>query len=139
MLLVPVMAQDYGLTGNRGIDVLGTGIFKTERSVFKISSTQNANLNNLDVGNDMAVAFGNMWGKSSLTTALNNLDIVKSQDSGSCCQIPDCYINFNMEQIKVGNRSALAFGLASATNNIMIHSSDIIHKIHNTPDWLPNI
>ena len=65
-----------------------------------------------------------------VTTATNNLEIKKNQDSGECvccdeeidnvspCQ--DCCIKVNLERISVGKREALAFGSAAATNNIKI-------------------
>jgi hypothetical protein len=131
MLLVPAIAQDYGLATNGGVDILGTAIFETDGSAFKFPSMQETNLDNIVVGNDMALAFGNIWKKDSITTAINNLDIKNRQDSGSCC-------NVNMGQIKIGNRRALAFGVASAANNIKILSSDTLPK-ERSHDWLPNI
>jgi len=39
------------------------------------------------------------------------------------CQ--DACLKVNIEQIKVGNREALAFGSASATNNIKIVTNQV--------------
>lgn len=73
-------------------------------------------------------------------TATNNLEIKKDPDSGACpnqcCKnelssiegpnsiwtsdCADCCIKANIDQIKVGNRDALAFGFSSATNSVKI-------------------
>ena len=129
------MAQ--GIAGNGGVDILGKdgGIFETDGSAFKFPEFQDTNVDSLTVGNDKALAFGNMWGNID-PTATNNLEIKKNQDSGECtcckderdrnspcdrkspCQ--DCCIKVNIDQIKIANREALAFGFASATNNAKI-------------------
>ena len=129
------MAQ--GIAGNGGVDLLGKdgGIFETDGSAFKFPEFQDTNVDTLTVGNDKALAFGNMWGNID-PTATNNLEIKKNQDSGECtcckdqtdsnspcdrnslCQ--DCCIKVNIDQIKVGDREAMAFGFASATNNVKI-------------------
>ena len=123
------MAQ--GIAGNGGVDILGKdgGIFETDGSAFKFPEFQDTNVDSLTVGNDKALAFGNMWGNID-PTATNNLEIKKNQDSGECtccnggidnaspCQ--DCCIKVNLEQVKVGDREAMAFGFASATNNVKI-------------------
>jgi len=123
------MAQ--GIAGNGGVDILGKdgGIFETEGSAFKFPEFQDTNVDSLTVGNDKALAIGNLWGNID-PTATNNLEIKKNQDSGECtccnggidnaspCQ--DCCIKVNLEQVKVGNREAMAFGFASATNNVKL-------------------
>ena len=123
------MAQ--GIAGNGGVDILGKdgGIFETDGSAFKFPEFQDTNVDSLTVGNDKALAIGNLWGNID-PTATNNLEIKKNQDSGECtcckdqtdrkspCQ--DCCIKVNIDQIKVGNRVAMAFGFASATNNVKI-------------------
>ena len=126
MLSVPVMAQ--GIAGNGGVDILGQngGIFETEGSAFRFPDFQDTNVDTLNVGNDKALAFGNVWQKIPVTFATNNLEIKKNQDTGECeccdgdtaCQ--DCCIKVNIDQISVGNRDAMAFGFASATNNVKI-------------------
>lgn len=129
MLSVPVMAQ--GIAGNGGVDILGTngGIFETEGSAFRFPEFQDSNVDTLTVGNDKALAFGTPWQKSPVTLATNNLEIKKNQDSGecSCCDnagsnasCQDCCIKVNIDQIRVGNRDALAFGFAASTNNVKI-------------------
>ena len=73
------------------------------------------------------MAMGNIWQTTPTTIATNNLEIKKNQDSGACncctsgdlsCQ--DCCLKVNLEQITVGNREAMAFGMAVATNNVKI-------------------
>lgn len=127
MLSVPVMAQ--GIAGNGGVDILGQngGIFETDGSAFRFPEFQDTNVNTLTVGTDKALAFGNAWQKNPATFATNNLEIKENQDSGECtccssgnvsCQ--DCCIKVNIDQIRAGNRDALAFGFAAATNNVKL-------------------
>jgi hypothetical protein len=124
MLSVPVMAQ--GMSGSGGVDILGTngGIFETEGSAFRFPEVADTNFDSLTVGNDKALAIGSFWHRGPMAVATNNLEIKKNQDSGACeccssrdvsCQ--DCCIKVNIDQIKIANRDALAFGFASATNN----------------------
>ena len=131
MLSVSAMAQgNYGLAGSGGVDILGTGIFETDGSLIRFPEAQDTNIDTLDVGNDKALAFGNIWQKTPVATATNNLEIKKNQDTGVCDQLhaarnvelpcSDCCIKVNIDQIKVGNREAMAFGFASATNNVKI-------------------
>jgi len=126
MISVPVLAQ--GLAGSGGVDILGKdgGIFETEGSAFKFPEFQDTNVDTLNVGNDKALAIGNMWGNID-PTATNNLEIKKNQDSGecTCCRTGeapchDCCIKVNLEQVNVGNREAMAFGFATATNNVKL-------------------
>jgi hypothetical protein len=130
------MAQgNYGLAGSGGVDILGTGIFETDGSLIRFPEAQDTNIDTLDVGNDKALAFGNIWQKTPVASATNNLEIKKNQDSGTCapCEIldetgevietigcTDTCIKVNVDQIRVGNREAMAFGFASATNNVKI-------------------
>ncbi|HNX09779.1 MAG TPA: hypothetical protein PKL29_06655 [Methanothrix sp.] len=136
MISISAMAQNnYGLAGSGGVDVLGTGIFETDGSLIRFPEAQDTNIDTLDVGNDRAMAFGNIWQKTPIATATNNLEIKKNQDTGlcECCNetqyLPDgtiidgcadCGIKVNIDQIKVGNREATAFGFAAATNNVKI-------------------
>jgi hypothetical protein len=133
MLSISAMAQStYGLAGSGGVDILGTGIFETQGTLTRFPEAQDTNIDTLDVGNDKALAFGNIWQRTPLATATNNLEIKKNQDSGACtpCEeivegVPlegcwDSCIKVNIDQIKVGNREAMAFGFASATNNVKI-------------------
>jgi hypothetical protein len=123
MLSVLAMSQDYGLAGNGGVDILGTGIFETDGAAFRFPSMQDTNIDSLIVGNDRALAIGP--GIDPIAT--NNLEIKKNQDSGKCNRIidnvspcQDCCFKVNIDQIKVGNREAMAFGLSEATNNVKI-------------------
>ena len=135
MLALPAMAEgNYGLAGSGGVDILGTGIFETNGALMKFPEAQDTNIDTLDVGNDKALAFGNIWQKTPVATATNNLEIKKNQDSGKCvpCTLlpndpdstefncKDSCIKVNIDQIKVGNREAMAFGFATATNNVKI-------------------
>jgi len=121
------MAQ--GLSGSGSVDILGKegGIFETTGSAFRFPDFANTNFDSLKVGNDRALAIGNIWQKTPMTIATNNLEIKKNQDSGACdcctsgdlsCQ--DCCLKVNLEQITVGDRNAMAFGFAVATNNVKI-------------------
>ncbi|NTV27065.1 MAG: hypothetical protein HGA93_00030 [Methanothrix sp.] len=125
LLSVPVMASmDGSLFGNNN----GDGVFETDISAIKFPAFQDTNVDSLDVGNDKAVAFGSIWQTGFRSPkATNNLEITKNQDTGECapCQdfngtCTDSCLTVNLEQIKVGNRDALAFGFATATNNVKI-------------------
>jgi hypothetical protein len=134
MLSVPVLAQ--GTSGSGGVDILGRegngGIFETEGSAFNFPEMQDTNVDTLTVGNDKALAFGALGQIAPVATATNNLEIKKNQDSGECIQseccgylvdgaiCSDCCVKVNIDQIKVGNREAMAFGFAEATNNVKI-------------------
>ena len=84
------MAQgNYGLAGSGGVDILGTGIFETDGSLIRFPEAQDTNIDTLDVGNDKALAFGNIWQKTPVATATNNLEIKKNQDSGACAPCRD--------------------------------------------------
>jgi len=139
MVLAIAMLSVSALADGRwgGIDVLEMGIFETEESTLKFPAAQDTNIDLLEVGNDRALAIGR--GKDPIAT--NNLEIKKNQDSGKCgdCCDPwvksegpegtveshdckDCCIKVNVDQIKVGDRNALAFGpgFEAATNNVKI-------------------
>ena len=127
ILSVPVMGQ--GMSGSGGVDILGKngGIFETDGSAFRFPELTDTNVDSLTVGNDKALAIGSFWHRGPVAVATNNLEVKKNQDSGACeccssgdvsCQ--DCCIKVNLEQINVGNRNAMAFGFAAATNNVKI-------------------
>jgi hypothetical protein len=120
-----------------GTDILGDGIFETDGGAFQFPVLADTNFDSVQVGNDKATAFGMGDGfpfgfRNGPARAQNNLEIKKNQHSGNCspCETYDAESDFwgcedaclkvNIEQIKVGNREALAFGSASATNNIKI-------------------
>ncbi len=77
----------------------------------------------VEVGSDSARAMNGGMGSKLHTLATNNLEIKKNQDSGECECCPtceDCCIKYNKEMITVGNRDSMAFGFASATNNVKV-------------------
>ena len=144
MVLAVAMLSVSALAGCDGEGVLASGIFETEESSIKFPAGQDTNIDSLEVGNDKALAYGSIFMRTPKATAVNNLEIKKNQDSGKCksgyeeCCDPyvkeyygqyltleshdckDCCIKVNVDQIKVGNRDALAFGFASAENNVKI-------------------
>ena len=140
MVLAFAMLSVSALAGCDSKDVLGSGIFETEESSIKFPAAQDTNIDSLEVGNDRALAYGSIFMKTPKATATNNLEIKKNQDSGKCpdqcCKnelssvegqnslwtsdCTDCCIKVNVDQIKVGNRDALAFGFAAAENNVKI-------------------
>mgnify|MGYP007088121651 CR=1 FL=1 len=124
-LLVVALLSALSTAG--ALDILGEGIYETADAALKFPAAADTNFDNLVVGDDRAVAFGQA---DPIATATNNLEIKKNQDSGKCDCCPvteqgteschDCCIKVNYEQIKVGDRTATAFGFASATNNVKI-------------------
>lgn len=123
---VPAMAMG-ALAGSGGVDILGEGIFETGDMAFRFSEDANANYDSVEVGDDSALAIGGIWqgalgfsDQRAAVTAQNNLKIKKNQDTGDCeccqaldtsCPCRDCCTKVNLEQIKVGSRSATAIGL----------------------------
>ena len=144
MVLAVAMLSVSALAGCDSEAVLASGIFETEESSIKFPAGQDTNIDSLEVGNDKALAYGSIFMKTPKATAVNNLEIKKNQDSGACpnqcCKntvsseepvrggiskvetedCVDCCIKVNVDQIKVGNRDALAFGFAAAENNVKI-------------------
>ena len=135
MVLAVAMLSVSALAGCDSEAVLASGIFETEESSIKFPAGQDTNIDSLQVGNDKAFAYGSIFTKTPKATATNNLEIKKNQDSGACapCEIldetgevietigcTDTCIKVNVDQINVGNREAMAFGFASATNNVKI-------------------
>jgi hypothetical protein len=136
------MLSVSALAGCDSKDVLASGVFETEESSIKFPAGQDTNIDSLEVGNDKALAYGSIFMRTPKATAVNNLEIKKNQDSGKCecCKdklnstepsrfgpsivetedCVDCCIKVNVDQIKVGNRDALAFGFAAAENNVKI-------------------
>jgi hypothetical protein len=121
-------SADLGISGNgKGVDILGQGIFETGGSAFKTPAHADTNFDSVDVGNDAALAIGaGAWGpgpagavNNGNVQALNDLEIKKNQDSGACapCQAldsngacQDACTKYNIEQIRVGSRNAIAIG-----------------------------
>jgi hypothetical protein len=115
----PALAQT-AMIGSGGVDILGQGIFETGAGAFKFPVAVNANYDSIDVGNDRARAFG--FGNAQLglfndnthqVTAQNNLKIKKNQDTGDSQTCSACSPKYNIEQVKVGSRDALAMGVGS--------------------------
>ena len=115
----PTLAQT-AMIGSGGVDILGQGIFETGEGAFKFPAAVNANYDSIDVGNDRARAFG--FGNAQLglfndnthqVTAQNNLKIKKNQDTGDSQTCTACSPKYNIEQVKVGSRDALAMGIGS--------------------------
>jgi hypothetical protein len=126
LLSVPALGQS-AVNGEGNVDILGDGIIEAEGNVFQLDLFQDTNFDSVNVGNDKALAFG--WYAKDYANAQNNLEIKKNQDSGecNCCGeidpvlgCSDCCYKVNLEQIKVGNREAMAFGFANAENNVKI-------------------
>ncbi len=117
LFAVPALAQTAvsGATfGNGGVDILAQGIFESEGSAIQIPETDAANIDGVVIGNDRALAFGSPWGTLD-PKAENNVEIKKNQQSFAGVTL------INAEQIKLGNREALAFGnQAYALNKIKI-------------------
>lgn len=134
LFAVPALAQT--IAGNGGVDVLAQGIFEADGSGIQIPADTSANLDGVMVGNDRALAFGTPWGFNDPTpVAHNDLEIKKNQQTDASVlsklvnqhQDPDKGTTditqmalINAEQVKVGNREALAFGSGSATNSVKI-------------------
>jgi hypothetical protein len=79
----------------------------------------------LIVGDDKALAIGSFWHREPRATATNNLEIKKNQDTGNCSPCGgdlclDACTKVNVDNIKVGNRKAMAIGPADAVNHIKI-------------------
>ncbi len=145
LLSIPAMAE--GLVGNAGVDVLGRGIFETNGAAIKFFEGQDTNIDNLVIGNDRAISKGFAgifpWDNNGPGIATNNLEVKKNQDSGACecCKAygdgqpcdqfsmdggpkqSDCRdwcIKVNIENLKIGDRTAMAFDLARSTNNVKV-------------------
>jgi len=147
---VPAMAQS-SMVGSNGVDILGQGIFETGGSAFKFPPSADTNFDLLEVGNDRADAIGaGVWGAGVATSganvqALNNLEIKKNQNSGECaccqaldssCPCQDCCTKYNIEQIRVGDRTARAigagvWGAGVATSNAGVVASNTVKIVTN--------
>jgi hypothetical protein len=123
---VPAMAGACGSD-----DVLGQGIYETENTAFTIPARVDVNLDELQVGNDFALAVGR-------ANAENNLKIKKNQDSGAtdCCApvgggCNDCGNKVNIENLKVGTRTALAVGFGPGVPPAMTKSTNNVEIVTN--------
>ena len=117
LFAVPALAQiatTGAMFGSDDVDVLAQGIFESEGSAIQIPVGESANIDGIIIGNDKALAFGSLLGSAD-PTAENNVEIKKNQQSN------DTITLINAEQIKLGNREAMAFGNdAHALNKIKI-------------------
>ena len=133
LFMVPalVLAEEHQANG---------GALRSDGTELSFPDLTNANFDGVTTGSDSALAFGPEWGfKSSIPPkAENNLELKKDQETGmsginttspeqaafmgATGQTPHNITDptINVEQIKLGNRQALAFGSATATNNIKI-------------------
>jgi hypothetical protein len=122
-LAAPALA-DNPVFGKDSVDILGDGIFETNGGAFRFPFDADTNIDSIVVGNDIARSFG--WSIPPLggrAVATNNLEIKKNQDSGDCSPCLDCgdnCVKYNTDNVRVGDRSASAFGFATATNNMKI-------------------
>lgn len=127
MAMLSVHALAQGIVGDKGVDLLGKngGILETEGAAFRFPEAQDTNYDLLVVGDDKALAIGNFWNKKPMATATNNLEIKKNQESGNCSPCGgslclDACTKVNIDNIKAGNRKAMAIGPADAANYIKI-------------------
>ncbi len=126
LFAVPALAQN-AISGSGSVDILAQGIFEADGSAVQIPPGENANLDGVIVGNDRALAFGTAWGHcGAIPNAQNNLEIKKNQQSGNSVFssttgfLTNTTPLINAEQIRVGDRQALAFGSGNAVNNVKI-------------------
>lgn len=125
----PALAQS-AMIGSGGVDIIGQGIFETGAGAFKFPAAANANYDSIDVGNDRARAIGvgdNRQGglfndNTRMVTAQNNLKIKKNQDTGDAQTCSACSPKYNIEQVKVGSRDALAIGVGGFQGGLFNHN-----------------
>jgi len=128
LFFAPAMAQNA--MGGDSVDILHNGIFETDGSAFSFPvDFLNTNYGSVQVGNDKAASFGmgssfSFGFRNGPANAQNNLEIKKNQDAGPRLdETTGTFseaIKLNIEQITVGDRTAQAFGYATATNNVKI-------------------
>lgn len=121
-LASPAMANNP-VFGPDSVDILGDGIFESHGSSFRFPAETDTNIDTLVVGNDIVRTFGSSDFFAKKTIATNNLEIKKNQDSGDCSPCDSCgdnCIKVNTENVRVGDRSAIAFGFSEATNNVKL-------------------
>jgi hypothetical protein len=136
MSIVPATSQE-GYTGAGGVDVLRDGIFESDGDIFQFPQFVDTNYKSLEVGDDDAFAVGwpwNMMSQNGPAVAANDLEIKNNQDTGDCaccqaldanCPCQDCCLKMNAEQIEIGDRTARAFGFATATNNVKVVTNQV--------------
>jgi hypothetical protein len=130
--VLAVSISGYSMAGS-SVDALGGGIFESESRACNFLITNSTNYDSVIVGNDMAVSFGNYWRQGIFgpqAMAQNDLEIEKNQMSGNktCCfstevnasSCRQCDPQINLEQTRIGNRTAFAYGNAAGVNNMKI-------------------
>jgi len=129
-LIIPTMAEN-AIVGAGSVDILGNGIFQSAGNAFRFPVVSNTNYDSVTVGDDKAQALGTgkvfpFGFRSSLPKAENNLEILKSQDTGGNTSPNGAYtLKVNLNQIKVGSRIATASGDAASLNNVKIVDNQI--------------
>ncbi|MHC1688934.1 MAG: hypothetical protein AB9879_14720 [Methanothrix sp.] len=126
LFFAPAVAENA--IGGDSVDILHNGIFETDGNAFSFPVDANTNYGSVSVGNDKATSFGMgssfpFGFRNGPANAQNNLEIKKNQDAGPRLDdFGEFDINYklNIEQIKVGDRTAQAFGYATAINNVKI-------------------
>jgi hypothetical protein len=135
IIAVPAMAQDASAMGGAGTDILGNGIFECGDNAFKFPILADTNFDSITVGDDNARAIGfegmfPFFGPKA--KAENNLEIKKNQQVGpceSCCKAgspescsacQSACTTVNIDNVKVGDRTAQAYGNAEAVNNVKL-------------------
>ena len=130
LFFAPAMAENA--MGGDSVDILHNGIFETDGNAFSFPVDYlNTNYGSIQVGDDKASSFGMgssfpFGYKNGPANAENNLEIKKNQDAGPRFDVEsgfDTSNKLNIEQIKVGDRTAQAFGYATAINNVKIVSN----------------
>lgn len=130
LFFAPAMAENA--MGGDSVDILHNGIFETDGNAFSFPvDFLNTNYGSIQVGDDKASSFGMgssfpFGYKNGPANAENNLEIKKNQDAGPRFDVEsgfDTSNKLNIEQIKVGDRTAQAFGYATAVNNVKIVSN----------------
>jgi len=130
LFFAPAMAENA--MGGDSVDILHNGIFETDGNAFSFPvDFLNTNYGSIQVGDDKASSFGMgssfpFGYKNGPANAENNLEIKKNQDAGPRFDVEsgfDTSNKLNIEQIKVGDRTAQAFGYATAINNVKIVSN----------------
>jgi hypothetical protein len=127
------MAQDASAMGGKGTDILGNGIIESSGDAFKFPALTSTNYDSITVGNDFALAtapYAPVPFRWDPAKAENNLEVKKNQQVGpcescckgdnSCSECQDACSLVNIDQVKIGSRTAYAFGNAEAVNNVKL-------------------
>jgi hypothetical protein len=137
IVAIPGMASESSAMMS-GTDVLGNGIFESSDGlkfpdgVLSGTTLSDVNFDSITVGNDRSDAYGfegffPFFGPKA--KAENNLEVKKNQQvgPGQCCQAisnscpcQDCSITTNIDNVRVADRTANAYGNAEAVNNVKL-------------------